>query len=87
MAKPSSRFSVKTTGDDSKTVTTSIESFGDEYLLAGDDDPQENMASMSADTISMAPEGIAVYGKDNNCAPWNVSWSGKIVTSRIFKVT
>ena len=65
----------KTTAEE--TDATAVESFGDnnDYQLADDD------------TFSVHPtvEGVAVYGKQKD-APWNLSWSGAIVTSRIFKV-
>jgi len=67
------------TSDESETSAT-ISIGGDEYILADDD--REFISS--ADTFS-ANEGISVYGKDG-CEPWNVYWSGRIVSSRIFKV-
>lgn len=84
MSESNNKPDVKTTKtDDSGTAaTTAAETISDEYMLAEDYDV------VPADTFSLDThnfEDIAVYGKEG-CAPWNLSWSGKIVTSRIFKV-
>ena len=74
----------KNPGDDDPTAATTVfESVGDEYLLATDDDVAY---IASADTFSMGAEAISVYGADGKCEPWNLSRSGRFITSRIFKV-
>lgn len=58
------------------TDATAAESTGDDYVLADEDD-----------AFSVSPtsaEGVSVYGKHKTA--WNLSWIGRIVTSKIFKV-
>jgi hypothetical protein len=75
--------------DETRTASlTNDGSFEDEYAIMDNED--ENLETLSnADTFSIggsASEVVSVYLGKESCTPWNISWSGMIVTSRIFKV-
>lgn len=77
--------------DETRTASLTIDgSFGDDNYAILDDDDDENLETLStADTFSLAgsaSEGVSVYFEKESCTPWNLSWSGRIVNSRIFKV-
>ena len=80
----------KSASDETQTTSlTNDGSFGDDAYAMMDDDKENLEVASNADTFSLAgsaSEGVSVYYGKENCTPWNISWSGRIVNNKIFKV-